>query len=297
MFENPFITVYDEAANNVINIDAKVEKWFDDCAFSEGPVWNKKGFYLFSDIPRNLIYKMEGPGTPEVYLEKSGLSIATDRDLAEQIGSNGLAYDADGKLIICQHGNGAVACYDGSDIEVLAGSYNGAPFNSPNDVIVHPNGTVFFSDPPYGLKDQQLQPDRAQPIAGFYAWRKGEGLTLITDRYQYPNGVCLSPDGSSLFTCSTKPYEAAVLEWDVETFELKRQVCAENSDGIKCDRRGNLFLCTKEGLLVVSPAGQRLALLQLETQPANCCWGGKDGNDLFVTARQNIFVIRNLQRA
>lgn len=296
MFKNPFVTPFHASAEDVINSQFEIEKWFDGCAFSEGPVWNKKGYYLFSDIPRNVIYKIKEAGEPTVYLQNSGLTVPTDRELAEQIGSNGLTYDGDGNLIICQHGNGAVARYDGKDLEFLVSGNGGKPFNSPNDVVVHPDGTVFFSDPHYGLKDQQLQTDVAQPIAGIYAYREG-ALTLITDRYQYPNGVCLSPDGSSLFTCSTKPAEAVVLEFDTATFALKREVCAENSDGIKCDRKGNLYLNTKDGVLIVSAAGKRLALIQLETQPANCCWGGKDGNDLFVTARQNIFVIRNLQKA
>ncbi len=292
--QNPSVTVFQPAAAQVINTQFEIEKWFDGCAFSEGPVWHKKGFYLFSDIPRNVIYKMEGPGAPEVYLDKSGLTIPTDRELAEQIGSNGLAYDADGNLLICQHGNGAVACYNGEDLSFLASSFNGKPFNSPNDIIAYKDGTVFFSDPPYGLKDTQLQPEAAQPLAGVYAWRNSE-VKLIWDKYKYPNGVCLSPDGSTLYTCSTKPFEASVLAFDTQTLQLKGEVCKENSDGIKCDRRGNLYLCSKEGILILNSLGERLALIQLETQPANCCWGGKDGADLFVTARQNIFVLRSLQ--
>ena len=296
MFQDPFVTHYNSKAQDVINTDIQIEKWFSGCAFSEGPVWNKKGFYLFSDIPKNVIYKIEGPGEPTVYLEKSGLNVPSDRELHEQVGSNGLAYDGDGALIICQHGNGAVARYNGEDVEFILSGYGSKPFNSPNDVVVHPDGTVFFSDPPYGLKDQVLQSENAQPLAGVYAWRNGQ-THLITDRYQYPNGVCLSPDGASLYTCSTKPTEKVVLEWDTTTFELIREVAAENGDGMKCDKGGNLYLCTKEGIVILSPAGERLAKIELETVPANCCWGGKEGNDLFVTARENIFVIRDLQKA
>ncbi len=292
--QNPSVTIFQPAAAQVINTGFEIEKWFGGCAFSEGPVCNSKGFYLFSDIPRNVIYKIEGPGEPEVYLDKSGLTVPTDRELAEQIGSNGLAYDADGNLLICQHGNGAVASYNGEDLNFLTSGFNGKPFNSPNDIIAHKDGTVFFSDPPYGLKDTQLQPEAAQPLAGVYAWRASE-VNLLWDGYKYPNGVCLSPDGSTLYTCSTKPFEASVLAFDTQTLQLKGEVCKENSDGIKCDRKGNLYLCSKEGILILNAQGKRLALIQLETQPANCCWGGKDGNDLFVTARQNIFVLRGLQ--
>jgi gluconolactonase len=292
--QNSSVTIFQAAAAQVINTNFEIEKWFDGCSFSEGPVWNDKGFYLFSDIPRNVIYKMEGAGQPEVYIDKSGLTVPTDRDLAEQVGSNGLAYNAAKELVICQHGNGAIACHNSKGMTFLASNYNGKPFNSPNDLVVHPDGTVFFSDPPYGLKDTQLQPDVAQPLAGVYAWRNNK-VHLIYDGYQYPNGVCLSPDGSTLYTCSTKPFEASVKAFDTATFELKGELCRENSDGIKCDTKGNLYLCTKEGVLVLNAQGERLALIALETVPANCCWGGKGGKDLFVTARQNIFVIRNLQ--
>jgi gluconolactonase len=175
-------------------------------------------------------------------------------------------------------------------------SFNGKPFNSPNDIVVHPNGTVFFSDPPYGLKDQKLSETQGQDKACVYNWRNGD-LKRLTDQYQYPNGVCLSPDAKRLFTCSNKPSEAFVLEWDVETLQLVRQVAAENGDGIKCDRFGNLWLCNKDGMLILDGDGKRLGLIRLETVPANCCWGGSGGTDLFITARQNIFLIPHLQKA
>jgi gluconolactonase len=266
------------------------------CNFSEGPVWNKKDFYLFSDIPENVIYKISEGRDKEVYITSSGCSPHNTRDLAEQIGSNGLAYDAAGNLVICQHGDGAIALYDGTLLKPHITSFNGKPFNSPNDIVVHPSGALFFSDPPYGLNGQKLNPKQGQDKACVYGVRDGD-LKILTDRYQYPNGVCLSPDSRSVYTCSNKPFEALLLEWNAETLELKRQVAAENGDGIKCDRMGNLFLCTKEGILILNSNGVRLGLIKLETIPANCCWGGNMGNDLFITARQNIFLIPNLQKA
>jgi gluconolactonase len=168
------------------------------------------------------------------------------------------------------------------------------PFNSPNDIVVHQDGTLFFSDPPYGLKEQKLQPQNFQSLAAIYCWRGGK-LTLVTDRYQYPNGVCLSPDEKSLYTCSNKLFENFILEFDAATLEFKREVAKENSDGIKCDGKGNLYLCTKEGIIIINTKGERLAKINLETIPANACWGGAQLNDLFITARNNIFLIKNLQ--
>lgn len=292
---HPAITVFDDSVHQFINTDFEIKMLDNSIHFSEGPVWNGEGFYLFSDIPQNVIYKIAGGKNKEVYLTESGCSSDNNRALAEQIGSNGLAYDSSGNLLICQHGNGAIALYNGTFLKPHITGFNGKPFNSPNDIVVHPDGSVFFSDPPYGLKDQKPDTEKYQPAAGIYCYRNGD-LKMITDRYQYPNGVCLSPDKRSLFTCSNKPFEALVLEWDVDTLELKRQVAAENGDGIKCDRSGNLYLCNKEGLLILNSDGKRLAMIALETIPANCCWGGHEGNDLLITARQNIFLISNLQK-
>lgn len=293
---HPALSIFDDSIRQFIHTDFEIMQLDDSCRFSEGPVWNPKGFYLFSDIPANVIYKIAAGKKKEVYLEQSGCSPGNTRALAEQIGSNGLAYDTAGNLLICQHGNGAVALYDGTFLAPHMATFQGKPFNSPNDIVVHPDGAVFFSDPPYGLKDQKLNEQQGQNKAGVYCWRDNE-LKLVTDTYQYPNGVCLSPDGRSLFTCSNKPFEATVFEWDAETLYLKRHVTSENGDGIKCDRFGNLYLCTKEGILILNRDGKRLALLKLETIPANCCWGGTEGADLLVTARQNIFLISGLQRA
>ncbi len=198
-------------------------------------------------------------------------------------------------MFICQHGNGAVATWDGKEVTSFCSDYKGRPFNSPNDIVISKNNSVFFSDPPYGLKDQQLQPDRGQDKAGFYCWQEG-AVHLITDQYQYPNGLCLSKDEKSLFTCSNKPFEKFVLEFDTTTLKLKRQVANESSDGIKIDKHGNLYLCTKEGLVIIDQNGNRIAKIELETIPANACWGGRDENDLFITARNNIFLIKNLQK-
>lgn len=293
---HPALTIFDSNAQQFINHDFEIRLLGKDCRFSEGPVWNPDGYYLFSDIPQNVIYKIDESGNKEVYLTQSGCAPGNNRDLAEQIGSNGLAYDSSGNLLVCQHGNGAVALFDGTFLVPHIAAFNGKPFNSPNDIVAHPNGTIFFSDPPYGLKAQKLSLEQGQEKACVYCWRDGD-LKMVTDRYQYPNGVCLSPDGRRLFTCSNKPFEAFVLEWDVETLQLKRQVATENGDGIKCDRFGNLYLCNKEGFLILNSEGKRLALLKLETVPANCCWGGRDGLDLFITARENIYLIPQLQKA
>ena len=295
MISNPALTIYDESIQQYINVDFEIQTIDDSCSFSEGPVWNPEGFYLFSDIPENIIYKISEGNNKEIFIERSGCTLDDISFLSQQIGSNGLTFNNEGALLICQHGNGAVAKWNGNSIDPFINEYNNKRFNSPNDIVIHKNGTVFFSDPPYGLIDQKLMPENFQSIAGIYSFNDEE-IFLICDKFQYPNGVCLSPDHKILYCCSNKPTEKFVLMYDAETFELNGQLCEENGDGIKCDKRGNLYLCTRDGLLIIDEKGKRLGMIQLKTIPANCGWGGENGNDLLITARENIFLIKDLQR-
>ncbi|MDB5252094.1 MAG: hypothetical protein JWP27_1263 [Flaviaesturariibacter sp.] len=292
---NPACTLLSPRASAFLDPAFTIETLDDSCAFSEGPVWHPDGFYLFSDIPANAIFRI-APGKPkEQWLRPSGCTHTDTQPLSEQVGSNGLALGPDGALYICQHGNGAVARWRNGGLEPFVDGINGKPFNSPNDLVVHADGTLFFSDPPYGLAGQSLNPAIRQEGAAFYAFREGE-MTAFCTEYDYPNGLCLSPDGATLYLCSSKPFERFVLAYRASTLEKIGIVAEESSDGIKCDRSGNLYLCTKEGILVLSPKGERLARIELPTVPANCCWGGEAGRDLLVTARQNIFLLRGLQK-
>ena len=290
---HPALTIFDKRAKDYLHTDFEIKVLNTDCAFSEGPLWNNQGYYLFSDIPRNVICSIDTAGNKKEVLQNSGCNLLNKDQLSEHIGSNGLGYDKEGNVLICQHGNGAVSKWDGQNNTSFIGSYNGKRFNSPNDIVVHPNGSVFFSDPPYGLKEKKLAPEIAQPLSGIYYYRDAT-IELLTDKFQYPNGLCLSPDGSILYCCSNKQNEKFIVEFDTETFKLKRTLCTENSDGIKCDLYGNIWLCTKEGIIILDHSGERLAMIQLPTIPANCCWGGPHGRDLFITARENIFLIRDL---
>jgi gluconolactonase len=294
---HPSLTVYTNSVFDFINKDFEIKKLAGDCLFTEGPVWNREGYYLFSDIPANSIYKISEEGSKSVYLSNSGTSNPDDPDLEQerkQIGSNALAYDRNEQLLICQHGEHGIAKYDGKNLQPLISSYKGKPFNSPNDLIVHQNGSIYFSDPPYGLKGGKLNSGKFQPLAGVYCWNNGE-LQLISEKYQYPNGVCLSNDQKNLYICSNKASEKFISVHDTSTNKFIKLFAEENSDGIEVDRYDNIYLCNKDGLIILDRSGKRLALLQLPTVPANICWGGKEMNDLLVAARENIFLIKGLQ--
>src|SRR3982751_1165311 len=146
---HPSLKIYNRAALDFINEDFEIKTLAGDCLFTEGPVWNKEGFYLFSDIPANCINKISEEGSKSVYLSNSGTSNPDDPDLEQerkQIGSNALAYDRDGQLLICQHGGHGIAKYDGRNLQPFISSYKSKPLNSPNDLIVHRDGRVYFSD-------------------------------------------------------------------------------------------------------------------------------------------------------
>ena len=291
----PALQCIDSSLYEFVEPDFEIIQLDGTCSFSEGPVWSKEGFFLFSDIPQNAVYKIGRDLPKSLYLQPSGFTGHDDSSLSDQPGSNALAFSKEGKLLLCQHGDGAIGMYNGKALLPMISQFKGRRFNSPNDLVIHSNGSIFFSDPPYGLKDQQLMPDWCQPVAGIYCWRDGE-VHLFNDRFQYPNGVCLSPDERYLYCCSTKSFEKMVMVYDAETLTFRRILAEENSDGMKCDAFGNLYLCSKEGIVILNSIGERIGIIVLPTQPANIAWGGSEGRDLLVTARQNIFLIPDLQK-
>jgi gluconolactonase len=295
---HPSLKVYNNSVFDFINKDFEIRTLANDCLFTEGPVWSEEGFYLFSDIPANCIYKIAEGRKKEIFLSNSGTSNSNDPDLDQerkQIGSNALAYDHDGSLLICQHGSHAIAKYDGRNLLPFISSYQNKPLNSPNDLILHENRGLYFSDPPYGLKGGKLNPEKFQPVAGVYCFENGQ-LQLICDKYQYPNGVCLSKDQNVLYICSNKPFEKFISAYDTSSNEFIKIFAGENSDGIEVDRYDNVYLCNKDGIIVLNPEGERVVTIELPTVPANICWGGNKLNDLFITARENIFLIKGLQK-
>lgn len=292
------LKVYHNSVFDFIHQNFEIRTLANDCLFTEGPVWNEEGFYLYSDIPTNCIYKISEGSKKEVYLKNSGTDNPEDPDLdleRKQFGSNALAYDVGGNLLICQHGGHGIAKYDGKAIKPFIHSYHNKPFNSPNDFILHDDGRIYFSDPPYGLKEGKLNPVKFQPIAGVYCWKENQ-LELICDKYQYPNGVCLSNDRKTLYICSNKPFEKFVCTYNTSDNQFINVFAEENSDGIEVDRNDNVYLCSKEGIILLNQKGERLAVIELPTIPANICWGGNGKNDLFITARENIFLIKGLQK-
>jgi len=277
-----------------------VERVAGGFEFTEGPVWSPADeALLFSSPNTNVIYRLDPElGKVTVFRSKSGYT-GVDIGRYHQPGSNGLAFDPEGRLAICQHGNRRVIRVNPhGDTTVLAESYEGKRLNSPNDLVYRSDGTLFFTDPPFGLPGAFDDPDKELSFSGVFSVRDGE-VELVDDSLEGPNGIAFSPDERYLYVGNWDPAFKAVIRYELETGE--RDVLADLTDlagedaidGIKVDPRdGRLFVCGPGGIPVLSPEGDRLGLLELPEEPHNLAWGGADGRDLYVTALTTVYRLR-----
>ena len=293
---------FDELVAKDAVIEMLAEKKFK---WSEGPVWSKEhNAVLFSDIPRNKIWCWCEAKGLETFLEGSGYSGKADFT-GKEPGSNGLAIDARGRLILCQHGDRRVAAYDpkAKRFEVLADRYMGKRFNSPNDLIIMKNGDILFTDPPYGLPKGAEDPARELDFQGVYRLHDG-AVTLLTKEMTRPNGLALSPDEKTLYVANSDPLRAYWLAFPVNAdgtlgksrvfFDTTKDVMKLKPgvpDGMKVDTRGNVWGTGPGGVWVITPAGEHLGTLATGVPTANCNWGD-DGSTLYITANDNLVRVK-----
>jgi gluconolactonase len=289
--ETPIITYQEKEVKRFDSI--RVEEFASGFEFTEGPAWHGDGYLLFSDTPANKIWQIFADGRKQVWLDPAGLLHDDVSNLSDMVGSNGLAFDQGGRLLICQHGEHAISRLEkNGKLTVLCNEYEGRSLNSPNDLVVHSNGAIYFTDPPYGLKDQILNPSRHQRFAGIYRYSNDQ-LLLLNDDLRYPNGICLSPDEKFLYVSSNHPEEPLILKFSLSPagdMGTESILIEQNADGITTDKRGNLLLCTDKGVLVVSPSGLRIALISLPQSPTNIVWHSNK-TELYITARKSIYKI------
>ncbi|HSB15908.1 MAG TPA: SMP-30/gluconolactonase/LRE family protein [Bryobacteraceae bacterium] len=285
----------DPRIDKLIPVDAKIEVLSSGFDWSEGPVWIKNGgFLLFSDIPRNSVMKWkEGEGI-SVWLKPSGYT--GQEPYGREPGSNGLAVDAQGRLISCEHGDRRISRLEpGGGKRTLADNYMGKRLNSPNDLVVKSNGDIYFTDPPYGLPKGWDDPRRELDFCGVYLLSTDGKLTLLTKELVRPNGIALSPDEKTLYVAQSDGKRPIWMAFPVKpdgTVDAGR-VFADASDmigklpggpdGMKVDKAGNLWVTAPGGVHVYSPDGKRLGWIETNERTANCAWGD-DGSTLYMTA-------------
>ncbi|MEZ5278411.1 MAG: SMP-30/gluconolactonase/LRE family protein [Opitutaceae bacterium] len=294
----------------LVDPDAKIETLADGFDWSEGPVWIADGGYLlFSDIPPNNIWKWSEVDGLSLYLHPSGYTGTTGR--GGEVGSNGLTLDARGRLVLCQHGDRRIArmthpvSHPQPEYETLAATWQGRRFNSPNDLVYHPTGDLYFTDPAYGLEGRMEDPAKEIGFQGVYRLSTDGVVTLLTDEMTRPNGLAFSPDARTLYISNSDGGDLAVWRaYDVQpdgtlangrTFAsaaaLKRPGRTGSPDGLKVDVSGNLFATGPGGVLVFSPQGVHLGTIVTGQPTSNCAWGD-DGHTLYMTADMLLLRIR-----
>ena len=251
--------------------------------FTEGPVWYSDGYLLFSDIPANTIYRYLPGGSPEPYLSPSR-------------NSNGLTFCPQGRLLACEHGGRQVSWMgDNGEMVPLATHYDGKRLNSPNDIVVHSGGSIFFTDPPYGIDPEPGE----QGFNGVYRLDPDGAITLLNRDMDRPNGLAFSLDESLLYVDDSRNRHvlAYPLHADLSVGEpsvlVDMDVAARGGpDGMKVDSQGNLYVTGPGGLWVTTPAGEHLGTVEFPQLPANLCFGGPDYQTIYLTARTGLYRIR-----
>jgi gluconolactonase len=293
------------AMDAIVPPGAQAERLATGFGFTEGPVWHPDGYLLFSDPNNNNIHRYDPrDGGLSIYRPNSGY---TGIDIAryKQPGSNGLALDPQGRLTINEHGNRRVTRLEKNGaLTVLADRYEGKRLNSPNDLVYRSDGTLFFTDPPFGLPRMYDDPAKELPFSGVFRRSPAGELKLVSTDLKGPNGIALSPDETFLYVANWDEQRKVVVRYDVNGdgtlsngtvfADLTLERGDEALDGLKVDRDGNVFVSGPGGVWVFAPSGARLGLLKLPELPANLAWGDADGRTLYLTAQAGLYRIRQL---
>ena len=274
---------------DLIDADAELEQLGTGCEFTEGPVWHAEGkFLLFSDIPANQMKKWTAEEGITNFRVPSGKS-------------NGLTYDKQGRLVTCEHANRRVSRTEADGTVVtIASHYEGKRLNSPNDVVVKSDGSIYFSDPPYGLTaDYGVEGEQDLDFQGVYRLSPdGQTLTLLVDDFDRPNGLCFSPDESILYIDDTERLHIRAFDVQPDGTIANGRIFAEEEgddgvpDGMKIDAHGHIYLTGPGGIWIFDTSGEHLGVLQTPERAANLGWGGDDWSTLFITASTSLYSIQ-----
>jgi gluconolactonase len=291
----------DPAIDRIVPRGARLEKLAGGFQFTEGPVWHPDGYLLFSDPNANTIYRWSPEGSVSVFRSKSGYT-GFDIGRYHQPGSNGLTLDRDGLLTINEHGNRRVTRLERTGkITVLADRYEEKRLNSPNDLVYRSDGTLYFTDPPFGLPKAFDDPAKELPFSGVYMVRDGK-VTLLTKELSGPNGIAFSPDERYLYLDNWDLKRKVLMRYEVNPDgtlgrglvfrDFTRDPEPVALDGIKVDQRGNVYVSAPGGIWILAPSGKALGRIVPPEHDANFAFGDEDGKSLYLTASTGLYRLR-----
>jgi len=290
----------DPALDGLVPAAAKIEKLAGGFTFIEGPLWLPEGRLWFSDVVGNVVRQWTPDGKVEEILRPGGYD-GRDAPPASFIGPNGMIADKDGAVLLCQHGNRRIVRITRDrQVSTLVDRFEGKRFNSPNDLVYKSDGSLYFTDPPYGLPDQDKDKKKELKFNGVYRLAGGKVQVLVKDLTR-PNGIAFSPDEKTLYVANSDPAKKIWMRYDVNpdgklaNGKLFFDVSAETEDGLpdgmKVDAQGNLYCTGPGGIWVFTPEGKHLGTIKPPETPANCNWGD-DGKSLYMTARTGLYRIK-----
>jgi len=290
----------DDELSQLLDGNVRPEIIGEGFEWSEGPVWvEMHQFLLFSDIPANTIYRWEeGEGVKELLIP-AGYTGSEER--GGEMGSNGLMIDKENRLVMCQHGDRRIARMHSSltqpaaDFVTLVDSYQGKKLNSPNDLVMHSNGDIYFTDPPYGLEGGMEDPGKELTFQGVYRLDPEGNVKLLTDELSRPNGLAFSPDERVLYIANSDPQNPVWMEYEVTQegnltngrifYDASEFVGVEKGlpDGLKVDSDGYIYGTGPGGVWIFAPDGRVLGKIKTGQATSNCAIGN-DGSMLYITA-------------
>jgi gluconolactonase len=292
------------ALDAIVPANPKVHRLAEGFQFTEGPAWDRtRGVLLFSDPNANRIYEYDprGTGVLRVFREQSGYDGA---DIAEyrQPGSNGLAFDREGRLTIAEHGRRRIARLEPDGrVGVLADRFEGKRLNSPNDLVHRSDGALFFTDPFFGLPKFGEDPRRELDVTGVFALLKGD-LRLVVRELSGPNGIALSPDERFLYVGNWDDHKKVVMRWSLADdgsvsdgrvfFDMTEAPGEDAIDGVKVDQQGNVYVSGPGGIWILAPDGTHLGTIKTALHAHNFAWGDADGRTLYLCARSGLLRMR-----
>lgn len=292
-YPDPDIVALDERFRRYIIFNTPIRRHHTGTLWAEGPSWNGVGRYLvWSDIPNNVQLRwIEDDGRVTTFRSPSGYS-------------NGNTFDFEGRQLSCEHGGRRVVRYEANGtVTVIADTFQGKRLNSPNDLVVHPDGSVWFTDPTFGIRGnyEGFKAESELPPAVYRVDARSGQIAKVSDEFGQPNGICFSPDYKRLYVADTGENRVtSVFDLDGAAarngrlfvkLDIPGTGALAYADGIRCDVDGNVWAGARPGVQVIAPNGDRIGMIRLPEACANVCFGGPRRNRLFMAASQSLYSV------